>query len=184
MNIFSNNTPILSSELNHNFNELKTIIQSRRVSIEFDSFQSGDIISADVINNQINKISQFGVIVPSLSEGLIKSEDLNAIFQSIKATSESIKNGIKESAGVRTYYDDTLARSCLEYKTINNGRHFYGSDVGTGVYKIKLHDNAEQLVYCDMVTDGGGWTLVIRQFNHGTHHCSGYKCESNTLTKY
>lgn len=167
---FSPNSVILPTDINQNFNEIKQIVINKKENIIFKSFESGKVISASEINIEANKLSIFGITTPPLINGPITAQDMNGFFQAMKIASLAIEDGIKNVLGVRTYFDGTLASSCLDYKTRNIGRYFYGTDTGSGIYKIKLYDNSEQLVYCDMVTDGGGWTQVLRQNDGAMAH--------------
>ena len=64
---------------------------------------------------------------------------------------------IVEEDGVRTWSDGQLETTCLEYRNGRDGA--YTPSIISGKYR--LDTPAGQIVaYCDMETDGGGWTLV------------------------
>lgn len=62
------------------------------------------------------------------------------------------------AGGYRTWSDGSLAPSCAGYRN-PGGLAQYSGSVGDGLYRIQPAGQAAT-VFCDMSTDGGGWTRL------------------------
>lgn len=62
----------------------------------------------------------------------------------------------------RAWSDGSYATSCNAYRTAT-GSALYAGATGSGTYRLSVGGNTLD-AYCDMVSAGGGWTRVVRQY--------------------
>ncbi len=84
---------------------------------------------------------------------------------------------IANQGGTRRWSNGALAASCFDYRFPDNGGTYAG-DVGDGRYRI-LTAGVEMDVWCDMTTDGGGWTLISQSVPSTAS--SNSLCSSNAV---
>jgi len=69
--------------------------------------------------------------------------------------------GLALTGGHRAWADGSLAASCNDYRHPRVG-YVYSGAADSGIYRIQPAGQAALDVWCDMTTDGGGWTLIVR----------------------
>lgn len=67
---------------------------------------------------------------------------------------------IVQNGTTRTWSDGKIAQSCLQYLTSGDKYRAYTGATGSGTYRIQPTGQAVTDVWCDMTTDGGGWTFI------------------------
>lgn len=76
---------------------------------------------------------------------------------------------VTAAEGYRTWSDGTLATSCESYRNPVSPAQYRGA-VGSGLYRIKLTDQSAATVFCDMTTEGEGWTRLNGQVASFSRH--------------
>ncbi len=73
---------------------------------------------------------------------------------------------VKDYNGIKYWSDRSYANSCKDYraKSISDPYQYWG-DTGSGIYRIQTSNGDLKDVYCDMFTNGGGWTTILDTTN-------------------
>lgn len=98
-----------------------------------------------------------------------KSAMLTIASLSIPVRGIGEKAAIESAGAGRRWQDGTYAASCNGYLRAS-GNYQYAGMTGSGVYTVDPDGAGTQPavdVYCDMATDGGGWTLVSNYGRNG-----------------
>ncbi len=85
---FQPDTPIKASEVNDNFNYIKSILQGKNIHINFKSFQQGNLILVNDFEDEFDKLRSIDIPVSPLNLLTIKSSELNQAFSEIKNGAE------------------------------------------------------------------------------------------------
>jgi hypothetical protein len=75
--------------------------------------------------------------------------------------------GIVLNGSSREWWDGSYAVGCWEYVNSGDPDYDYSGDIGDGVYTIDPDGSGAFHVYCEMSTDGGGWTLIDNDASAG-----------------
>jgi hypothetical protein len=109
--------------------------------IDYDFTESGGILSMPVwsANNDEDKTINLKAVIPEINSRIT----------------------IKNVNNVRKWSNNTFASSCEEYRHPDNASDFrYWGNTGSGTYRILTVNGSQNDVYCDMFTQGGGWTMI------------------------
>ena len=94
----------------------------------------------------------------------IPEEILSGTFRGTYNFSENVTFQNKLNYDLEKFGDFTSCKDILD-----NSYQFTNFQLNNGIYKIKPDGTNEFEVFCDMITDGGGWTLVWSNLRGGSN---------------
>ena len=110
-----------------------------------------------------------------------RCERSNIFEVDIVNTLDKSKMRVKDFGTYRAWADGSYAPSANAYLHPTGGYEYRG-DIGSGIYRVDPDGRSGPIepfdVYCDMETDGGGWSVIKVNFGEDVDH---HGTESNTL---
>lgn len=156
INIFSSNQLIEINSINENANQIKALAEAK-LNITLAPIINSENIQSEEINDFFNQFKNYDLNnnILNFSKGdPVSASLLNYNFQEAK----------------RIVEEKLFFKSCLDI--LNNG---YSE--GSKIYTIDLDLLGEKDpidVYCDMDTNGGGWTVIINNSSTNLNYISQF----------